>query len=97
VIQAGVLGAYGLVVDLDHGDGFTTRYAHLSKIEVAPGDTVATGTVIGRLGNTGRSTGPHLHYEIRVHGRPINPVPDEVLDVARSQVHSRHLALAEEE
>ena len=62
----------GNYVVLDHGNGYQTRYMHLSKVRVHPGDTVQQGQVIGLSGNTGRSTGPHLHYELRMNGRPVN-------------------------
>lgn len=67
-------GGYGNMVEVDHGNGIATRYAHLSAISVEPGQMVATGAVVGRLGSTGRSTGPHLHYETRVDGEPVDPV-----------------------
>lgn len=66
--------AYGNAVIVDHGSGVTTLYAHLSKIEVEPGDTVNAGTEIGLVGSTGRSTGDHLHLEVREDGRAINPL-----------------------
>lgn len=72
---AGVKQGYGNVVEISHGNGLTTRYAHLSRIEARPGSRVAAGAVIARLGNTGRSTGPHLHFEVRIHDRPVNPRP----------------------
>ena len=62
------------MVEIDHGDGLTTRFAHLSKIVAKKGQSVAKGDIIGRTGSTGRSTGPHLHYEIRVNGRAIDPM-----------------------
>ena len=62
------------MVEIDHGGGLTTRFAHLSKIVATKGQTVARGEVIGRTGSTGRSTGPHLHYEIRTNGRAIDPM-----------------------
>lgn len=65
---------YGKVIYLDHGGGLITRYAHLSAIDVETGDAVAADTVIGKVGSTGRTTGPHLHFEIRVSGRAIDPV-----------------------
>lgn len=73
VISAGRRGGYGLMVEIDHGQGLTTRYAHLSKILVKPGTHVAKGQRIGKIGSTGRSTGPHLHYEIRTAKKANNP------------------------
>lgn len=73
VISAGERSGYGTTVEIDHGLGFTTLYAHLSKIMVSRGDWVRPGTVIGLGGSSGRSTGPHLHYEIRYKGNPFNP------------------------
>jgi len=66
-------GAYGNWVEVRHAQGFQTRYAHLSQRKVAEGDKIERGTVVGALGNTGRSTGPHLHYEIMYKDAPINP------------------------
>ena len=66
--------AYGNMVVVDHGDGIQTAYAHLSAILVKPGDTVSRGQVIGKVGSTGRSTGNHLHYEVRLNNSPVNPV-----------------------
>ena len=73
VISAGERVGYGLTVEIDHGLGFTTLYAHLSRATVARGDWVRPGTVVGLGGSSGRSTGPHLHYEIRYKGDPFNP------------------------
>lgn len=73
VISAGERVGYGLTVEIDHGLGFTTLYAHLSQAKVARGDWVRPGTVVGLGGSSGRSTGPHLHYEIRYKGDPFNP------------------------
>ena len=73
VIFAGLEGSYGNVLVIDHGYGVKTRYGHLSKVEVHPGEHVHRGDLIGAVGNTGRSTGPHLHYEVRVNGLPENP------------------------
>jgi murein DD-endopeptidase MepM/ murein hydrolase activator NlpD len=71
---AGWEGAYGRMVEIIHDNGVATRYAHLSAIMVAVGDKVRRGDMVGKLGNTGRSTGPHLHYETRVKGRAVDPV-----------------------
>jgi hypothetical protein len=73
VVQAGVNSGYGNLVEVDHGGGLVTRYGHLSQILVNVGDKVKAGDVIGRVGSTGRSTGPHLHYEVRRDGSPIDP------------------------
>lgn len=75
VHRAGWGGAYGNMIDLGHGKGIATRYGHLSRILVRAGDRVKKGEVIGRMGSTGRSTGTHLHYEVRVDGRAVNPTP----------------------
>jgi len=73
VIHAGWKGGYGNLVEIDHGNGLTTRYGHLSKIEVREGDVVSRGQLMAYVGSTGRSTGPHLHYELRINDKPINP------------------------
>ena len=65
---------YGNMLEIDHGNGLLTRYAHLSKRNVKTGDVVLSGSQIGQVGNTGRSTGPHLHFEVRQNGAPLNPV-----------------------
>src|SRR5690606_14973233 len=74
VVRAGWNGGYGRMVEIDHGDGYVTRYAHMSRIDVAVGQTVEAGDKIGASGNSGRSTGPHLHYEVRKDGAPLNPL-----------------------
>ncbi len=66
-------GGYGNMVEVDHGAGLATRYGHLSQIEVSEGEWVEAGAIIGRVGSTGRSTGPHLHYEVRVDGAAVDP------------------------
>ena len=66
---------YGNLVEIDHGNGFTTKYAHLHVIYVKKGDYLEVGEDIGEVGNTGRSTGPHLHYEILYRGHPVDPMP----------------------
>jgi murein DD-endopeptidase MepM/ murein hydrolase activator NlpD len=75
VLQAGRSGGYGNLVELGHGKGIDTRYGHLSAILVKPGQRVKQGEIVGRMGSTGRSTGTHLHYEVRVDGRAVNPRP----------------------
>ena len=74
VITAGKNGGYGNMVEIDHGNGITTRYAHLSTILVNAGDKIRTGEPIARSGSTGRSTGPHLHYEVRLYGVAVDPM-----------------------
>ena len=73
VLSAGWNGGYGKMVELRHSNGFTTRYAHLSDIAVAAGQRVRMGEVVGHVGSTGRSTGPHLHYETRIDGEAVDP------------------------
>lgn len=73
VIAAEPAGGYGNMVEIEHEGGVTTRYAHLSAFTVSVGQVVAAGAVVGRVGSTGRSTGPHLHYEVRINGEPVNP------------------------
>ena len=73
VTIAGVNGGYGKMVEVEHRNGLATRYAHLSAIDVKVGQTVKMGQIVGRLGSTGRSTGPHLHYETRVDGDAVDP------------------------
>jgi murein DD-endopeptidase MepM/ murein hydrolase activator NlpD len=73
VTVAGVQGGYGKMVEIDHGNGLTTRYAHLSEITVKVGQRVRAGFIVGKIGSTGRSTGPHLHYETRVSGDAVDP------------------------
>jgi murein DD-endopeptidase MepM/ murein hydrolase activator NlpD len=73
VTHAGWMGGYGQMVEIDHGNGISTRYGHMSEVLVAEGDEVKAGAEIGRIGTTGRSTGPHLHYEVRLDGEPVDP------------------------
>ena len=76
VLRAGWnAGGYGNLVELDHGKGIATRYGHMSAVLVSAGQHVTRGQQIGRMGSTGRSTGSHLHYEVRIDGRPVNPIP----------------------
>jgi murein DD-endopeptidase MepM/ murein hydrolase activator NlpD len=74
VLCAGWQNGYGQVVYIDHGNGISTRYGHLSQINVTVGQTVSRGEVIALSGSTGRSTGPHLHYEVRINNEPVNPL-----------------------
>jgi murein DD-endopeptidase MepM/ murein hydrolase activator NlpD len=73
VESAGWSGGYGKMVEVDHGNGFSTRYGHLSEIDVKVGQQIRIGQVIGLVGSTGRSTGPHLHYETRIAGEAVDP------------------------
>lgn len=73
VTIAGPESGYGTLVEIDHGNGYATRYAHLSTMAVTTGQRVGAGVTIGQVGTTGRSTGPHLHYEVRIAGEPIDP------------------------
>ncbi len=73
VTIAGWDGGYGKMVEINHGNGLATRYGHLSKIDVKVGQHIRIGEVIGHIGSTGRSTGPHLHYETRINGEAVNP------------------------
>jgi murein DD-endopeptidase MepM/ murein hydrolase activator NlpD len=73
VVSSGWAGGYGRMVEIDHGNGLQTRYGHLSEIHVKVGDQIKIGQVIGAVGSTGRSTGPHLHYETRIDGEAVDP------------------------
>jgi murein DD-endopeptidase MepM/ murein hydrolase activator NlpD len=73
VVTAGWSGGYGRMIEIDHGNGFSTRYGHLSEILVSEDQTIKPGQLIGRVGSTGRSTGPHLHYETRIDGDAVDP------------------------
>ncbi|MGH6790121.1 MAG: M23 family metallopeptidase, partial [Pseudolabrys sp.] len=73
VTMAGWDGGYGKMVEVDHGNGFSTRYGHLSEIDVKIGQKIRAGEVVGKIGSTGRSTGPHLHYETRINDQPLDP------------------------
>jgi murein DD-endopeptidase MepM/ murein hydrolase activator NlpD len=87
VTKAGWQGGYGNMVEIDHGNGLITRYGHMSKVEVSEGDGVSRGVLIGYVGSTGRSTGPHLHFELRLGDRPINPrrfLPQQPMDMRRA-------------
>lgn len=75
VSKAEWFSSYGLYVSLEHGGEIQTRYGHMSRLNVAAGQRVRKGDIIGFIGSTGRSTGPHLHYEVRVSGDAVNPIP----------------------
>lgn len=75
VVRAGWAGGYGLLVAIDHGGGLVTRYAHLSRIDVRSDQRISDGTMIGAVGSTGTSTGPHLHFEVRIRGVAHDPRP----------------------
>jgi murein DD-endopeptidase MepM/ murein hydrolase activator NlpD len=70
----GRLGGYGNVIDIDHGGGVLTRYAHLRRIQTTKDSAITAGDIIGQLGSTGRTTGPHLHFEVRLDGAPVSPI-----------------------
>ena len=75
VAFVGQRSGYGNCVEIDHGNGLLTRYAHMSGFRAHAGEAVAAGQLIGLIGSTGRSTGPHLHFEVRLNGQPVNPRP----------------------
>lgn len=75
ITEAGWCGGYGYCVTVDHGDGYHTLYGHLSRVDVIAGQKVTSGQRLGLVGSTGQSTGPHLHYEVRINGRPVDPRP----------------------
>ena len=85
VVQAGRMGAYGNMVEIDHGFGVVTRYGHLKELTVAPGDRVGVRQEIGVIGTTGRSTGRHLHYEVRTDGEPRDPA--KFMNAGRRLIH----------
>lgn len=89
VVTAGWTGGYGNMVEIDHGNGVATRYGHLSKIEVKVGEHIEAGQEIGKVGSTGRSTGPHLHYEVRLDNEPVDPT--------RFLTATNHLAAADDD
>ncbi len=92
ISKAERFSSYGLYVSIEHGAQIQTRFAHMSRIAVANGQRVKKGDVIGYVGSTGRSTGPHLHYEVRVDGKAVNPIPYMVESGAQ-----RDYTLAKEE
>ncbi|MDG6079499.1 M23 family metallopeptidase [Erythrobacter litoralis] len=86
----GTKGGYGKTVEIDHGNGLMTRYAHMSRFDAKVGQTVEPGELIGGIGSTGRSTGPHLHFEVRIHNKAVNPrtfletAPDVLEEIRRA-------------
>jgi len=86
-------GSYGRYVEIDHQNGYSTVYAHLSKLEVEAGSHVRRGQVVGYVGSSGRSTGPHLHYELRYHGSPINPAKyaniEEIIQASQAKMRRK--------
>lgn len=99
VVHAGWQSGYGNLVEVDHGYGYITRYAHLSRCDVTEGQTVSRGDKIAEVGNTGKSTGSHLHYEVRLNGAPQNPInyyfmdltPDEYNEMIRLAENAGHV------
>ncbi len=93
ISRASWFSSYGLYVSIEHGGQIQTRYAHMSRLNVAEGQRVHKGDIIGFVGTTGRSTGPHLHYEVRVQGEAVNPVPymhgEQLTDASESTVLGR--------
>ena len=87
--RADWFSSYGLYVSIDHGADLETRYAHMSRLAVASGDRVNKGDIIGYVGSTGRSTGPHLHYEVRVDGVAVNPIPYMVQSEEQTRLAQR--------
>ncbi len=94
VATASWQGLYGNMIEVNHGYNYKTRYAHLSEIKVRPGQMVHRGDLIGRVGNTGKSTGPHLHYEVRLRGEAQNPVNYYYFDLTPEQ-YDEIISLAE--
>ena len=101
VVFSGWKSGYGKTVEIRHDNGMMTRYAHMSRLDVQVGQNVAAGETIGGLGNTGRSTGPHLHFEVRINDRAVNPRPfletaPDVLKEVRGAGTARTPATTEE-
>lgn len=94
VVSSGWESGYGLTVEIDHGFGYQTRYAHLSATSVRKGQKVTRGETIGKVGSTGKSTGPHLHYEVVTKGRKVNPVNYYFMDLS-AEDYDRMVQMAE--
>lgn len=94
VVKAGWQSGYGLMVEIDHGFGYKTRYAHMNKISVKKGQKMKRGETIGEVGSTGKSTGPHLHYEVVVKGQKVNPINYYYLDLSDEE-YDRMVQMAE--
>ena len=92
VSKAEWFSSYGLYVSLEHGGEIQTRYGHMSRMNVYAGQRVQKGDVIGYVGTTGRSTGPHLHYEVRIAGEAVNPMPYMQADEYRAAANSTSFA-----
>jgi murein DD-endopeptidase MepM/ murein hydrolase activator NlpD len=93
VVFAGRQGGYGNVIFVDHGNGVVTRYAHLRRIETKKGAVLTAGTRIGQVGSTGRTTGPHLHFEVRLDGRDVDPnTALAVAELSRESPELGHIA-----
>ena len=93
VVSVGWKSGYGKTIEIDHGFGYVTRYAHLNDYSVRRGQKVVRGEVIGEVGNTGKSTGPHLHYEVHVKGRVVNPINYYFMDLS-AEDYDRMIQLA---
>ena len=94
VSKADWFSSYGLFISLEHGGNIQTRYGHLSRLNVAAGQSVRKGDLIGYVGSTGRSTGPHLHYEVRIGGLAVNPVSYMQGGARMAEVPAAHTVLA---
>ena len=97
VLSAEPSGAYGQMIEVDHGNGLVTRYAHTSRMMVRPGELVRRGQAIAQIGNTGRSTGAHLHFEVLLNGVPQNPARFLARGESLSLKADRHEARAADE
>jgi len=92
VVRAGRASGYGLMVEIDHGNGLHTRYAHNSRLAVEEGTYVRRGQILSYVGSTGRASAPHLHFEVRLHGEPVNPEPYLLPDILPATLAEATLA-----